>query len=1296
MLTSEEIHLSDAQEACERAADRLIEAASSALANPSAAAGQFLEARKGQFLQRCERLCFLLLKSTVDLEKYRSLLPQLEEIPIRWARNFSDPRLYPSIREVVRRWGAKISHNTNEPKDGRESGNYLVRILHVSDLHERETPIGLPEGIRIKREAVIRKDRTRRPDVLGGREWALNLDWIRERQPYHLVVFTGDIADWGLPEEYVRANRLIEELLDATGLDRSRLFCVPGNHDIDRRVNKEEWELIRGRGGVIGPWLASEEGAPRGIDDDALDKVLQREAAFWDWFTRPVSKQGLGRSDLHPSKHAHKRLGYRQALRDPSLPFPIQVLGFDTAWLAGDENDAGKLRLTEEQVRHLSMEDEKLLPGFRIALGHHPLGELAAQDRARCSRLLADRVDIYLHGHQHEAAALTLSDPDRIHRTLAAGCLFEGSAMDGHANGFHVLEANVSEDGELTSYAVYFRAWAERGHWHNASNLYRNAVNGVWICDLTSGAGDRGGDRRRMDVREIGGESRVEQLIADYIRELRRATEAPAKRLVSRLAYAGERPIEIPSSPSPSGSADIISICNNGRTYVYGPSGRGKSSVCTLFARLVLDSSPQKIPVFLDVADDSRNVHAGIVASFRKIAPDVSADEEVQLIQRLTTQGIVLIVDDWQRVSHSLRASLVSASDEGISWFIAGTEIAPPPIRDVQHLELRPYADREMNGVLERSEGGAHLTKVVAKFEPGIRTLMREPVFLECMLKLGSVLPFRFGRLPRSVPEIMYLLFSELVQRHQSAQEVTLAELMYLCRRAAGSAELFDPLKLYSDTEGRVHERAGHVTTTMIGIGIWKAHQSGLVAFAHEVWRTYFRASGLSEYQGAWSSHDGITRWVRETDASHVRQMLPFVCGMVSDIELQDTLFDSLLRRDLDLYLSALGVRCEAKQPHNEIEWQRLCLEQLHRGYFDLLESMVSPLVMRTMDPWKFIPDTPDAPVKPVTVGEVLGNRLIYYFGNADPKAPDVLQERMQDRREHGFLAEDGGVVHDLYLSCSADSGRLISSRRVFSQLKEMLETKQLPTVGWMKRERVQFLVQQLSNWGHLTRVQIRTVRSIVKWARAQRQSGVRRMGRFVDDGLNAPASAVDIQELADLAEQLVEEGLGSKRIVELGILGRASGCDVDVEDAESVAVVEGCAQTLYAEIARTYRLVCVEHFPCADEAFFYAQFPCLPRVNLYVVEGKVAKHEEAWIVVKSWELDAVVQLNPSEGLDGEGLASANRYHCALWGRKYMGTAVVHGRARFLRPGAVAPVTEAVYSLLQQDLARLQKNLPLI
>jgi len=51
------------------------------------------------------------------------------------------------------------------------------------------------------------------------------------------VVFSGDLAFSGKPAEYEAARQhLLDPLLDAAGLEHSRLFIVPGNHDLSRET----------------------------------------------------------------------------------------------------------------------------------------------------------------------------------------------------------------------------------------------------------------------------------------------------------------------------------------------------------------------------------------------------------------------------------------------------------------------------------------------------------------------------------------------------------------------------------------------------------------------------------------------------------------------------------------------------------------------------------------------------------------------------------------------------------------------------------------------------------------------------------------------------------------------------------------------------------------------------------------------------------------------------------------------------------------------------------------------------
>lgn len=95
-----------------------------------------------------------------------------------------------------------------------------VRFLHLSDIH-------------FKTDAVSARDLRK---VLDG--LLRYLDGDRAQAPLDLVCFTGDLAFSGDTREYEAASAFLRDLLATTGVPASRLFVVPGNHDVARRAGK--------------------------------------------------------------------------------------------------------------------------------------------------------------------------------------------------------------------------------------------------------------------------------------------------------------------------------------------------------------------------------------------------------------------------------------------------------------------------------------------------------------------------------------------------------------------------------------------------------------------------------------------------------------------------------------------------------------------------------------------------------------------------------------------------------------------------------------------------------------------------------------------------------------------------------------------------------------------------------------------------------------------------------------------------------------------------------------------------
>lgn len=341
-------------------------------------------------------------------------------------------------------------------------------ILHISDLHDR----GPREREQARRERVL------------GDAWLANLDELRT-EGIDLLCMTGDLAQSGKRDEYNGVSSFLDRTLKRLGLDRDRLFVVPGNHDIDRSRSVDAWQSLRSniyRADAldVSRWIAGGS-APLGLQMSWRNSVLLRQKSFRMWL------QNFGLAALLPGSSPHARLGYRSRVRLPGLPFDVYIIGLDSAWLSGGNDDASRLLLTDSQIQKLCRDEQgKLLTGFRLALMHHPLSDIS--DGSECRRLLADSVNLLLRGHLHETNPELWADPDRRLPQFAAGSLFEGSRADRYANGCTVIRVTCDPAGRPQRYDLRFRSFSPLGgHWHDDNSLYRNTQNGRLTIDISHG-----------------------------------------------------------------------------------------------------------------------------------------------------------------------------------------------------------------------------------------------------------------------------------------------------------------------------------------------------------------------------------------------------------------------------------------------------------------------------------------------------------------------------------------------------------------------------------------------------------------------------------------------------------------------------------------------------------------------------------------------------------------------------------------------------------------------------------------
>lgn len=273
--------------------------------------------------------------------------------------------------------------------------------------------------------------------------------------PVELVYLTGDIAFSGATAEYAVAGRFIEELAAACRVPLSRVYCVPGNHDVNRsRLTPLMAEASRALS--TRELVSNVIGTPKEVAwlNDRLENYYDFVKGLFPW------AESLSQSKLSFTENTSIN------------GIDLSIIGLSSAWVSGSKEDHGRLLVGERQVREALAEAHG--KDLLIALVHHPLSYLTDFDAADVQGLLDRRCDFVLHGHLHDFGAVRLTSPDSEVFYLAAGATYQGRQ--------ELLSYNLVEvDLEQGSARVYLRRYSDRqgGFWSPDTLMYRSATNGV-------------------------------------------------------------------------------------------------------------------------------------------------------------------------------------------------------------------------------------------------------------------------------------------------------------------------------------------------------------------------------------------------------------------------------------------------------------------------------------------------------------------------------------------------------------------------------------------------------------------------------------------------------------------------------------------------------------------------------------------------------------------------------------------------------------------------------------------------
>lgn len=260
---------------------------------------------------------------------------------------------------------------TPDPPAASAAPKGMFRFAHLSDIHFD----GYREGATFDEYSSIRT------------ELAHDLTALVEQDgPLDAIVIGGDVAGAGHESEYESVRVWIEKLCDEFGVSFvDRVYCVPGNHDVDRGV-------INGDP-VIGAIQAQLLSCPIEEFNYRLEQLVTKG---------PNTKLALSGLEAYNAFASEFRCSFEYSQHSweqviPLGPLKLQIIGVNSALISGPD-DATKPEESRLALGPQATNVERVRETFTIVVCHHPPRWL--RDRESVDHHLR-KGHLQLYGHEH-------------------------------------------------------------------------------------------------------------------------------------------------------------------------------------------------------------------------------------------------------------------------------------------------------------------------------------------------------------------------------------------------------------------------------------------------------------------------------------------------------------------------------------------------------------------------------------------------------------------------------------------------------------------------------------------------------------------------------------------------------------------------------------------------------------------------------------------------------------------------------------------------------------------------------
>lgn len=301
-------------------------------------------------------------------------------------------------------------------------------ILHISDIHFKHGEAG---------SSMDPNHHLRVRLVQDAKQQCERLDAVPDA-----VLVSGDIAYSGHPKEYDFAQHWFEELCDAVGCDLSKIFVIPGNHDVQREIARKPMvqaahkDIKDTESHLLSAKLSGY------LNDEDNGKQLYGPLENYNGFA------GAYLCSLTPPDRT--KLDRLYTLNDGSK---LRITGLNSAFVSSHADGLGTLFVDPASF---TITDEYGVT--HLVFCHHPYNWLA--NGQELADHLGDVAHVHLFGHEHTNRIELNRDWVRV----AASAAHPDRTERGWEPGYNLLELSVNqENGERRLHVTaHVRIWQNR------------------------------------------------------------------------------------------------------------------------------------------------------------------------------------------------------------------------------------------------------------------------------------------------------------------------------------------------------------------------------------------------------------------------------------------------------------------------------------------------------------------------------------------------------------------------------------------------------------------------------------------------------------------------------------------------------------------------------------------------------------------------------------------------------------------------------------------------------------------